>query len=840
MKKDNRGIALISVMILITMLALLAGSLLHLAYLGYSRKATEKKNNENFYCAEAVIDNVKTVLQNAVVSVLDKAEISEEEFAKYAYCKIIDASYANINSIDPNANSDAVNNVREFLFKTVTTYLDKSAGKTVVKRDANSYSGDTSTIIGQALTGVGEFFCVNPTTGDVKIATAENQIGYEVYPGNGGSFSVEGIVLEKTSVRIKGVSVYYVNDQGYTASIKTDIVINAPKYIKFGDAPLGSYTMMAGSGACVVPGTGAAGNGCHESAYIHQEGNAYYGSMDGSLSRNSIMIGTEDGTNVNGVAGNAFLSFDGTNMIFNGDVKVAFSNTLIFTGGDGSKQAQVNVRGFIVLEDGATLLLAPNVNLTCLGIVTSVKYSSGSAVGEVKSYKFVNEKKVEAYNSTTQIEANKLYTAEFEPYTGNNYSYETVSPIYPLSINAVSSSTYYTKYKNNEIDVCELFHKTEKGPGKGGAQDDRYTAINKRQNVYPGVYILNTEQVTENGVTKWKQKDDTTCYNIVQCKIEKGADDTYGWNWKFLNDSDYGTVSTIHCDPTDINLKQVARVEYKVSNSEKYSLDAEVAKLVNVPLYVQAPGGSYGSLSKRAFGYSIEDETTYDEITWDTARTKYASDSYISSMNYESAKVMGAGVKKFTPFYDRSFYDPGLVTPETPSYSDYNIKTSLGTFAANANTLNFNAATDAYPRDSISDTPGMNGLYFVLSKNNIYFHTSRDYVSGIFLSFGYVNYGHNNHACRMISLVDLAKKVSAGPADITNKENDVHEMLAYIGSGIMQRNDSYDGSLNKYIMADNLFKGGIKAFWLMGASDGQQKLDNNGKDLIELDDWNKN
>ena len=88
-KRNERGIALISVMILITVLALLAGSLLHLAYLGYSRKAVEKKNNENFYCAEAVIDTIKTTLQNSVALSIPKADVGQENFSKYAYAAIV-------------------------------------------------------------------------------------------------------------------------------------------------------------------------------------------------------------------------------------------------------------------------------------------------------------------------------------------------------------------------------------------------------------------------------------------------------------------------------------------------------------------------------------------------------------------------------------------------------------------------------------------------------------------------------------------------------------------------------------------------------------------------------
>ena len=66
MRKDNRGIALISVMICATLCLLLSATILRVSILSYRQKAIGKQSASTFYENEVYVDDIKMGLQAKV------------------------------------------------------------------------------------------------------------------------------------------------------------------------------------------------------------------------------------------------------------------------------------------------------------------------------------------------------------------------------------------------------------------------------------------------------------------------------------------------------------------------------------------------------------------------------------------------------------------------------------------------------------------------------------------------------------------------------------------------------------------------------------------------------
>jgi Tfp pilus assembly protein PilX len=64
--RTNRGSAIITVLVAVALVSILGTVLLYMTYTGYKMKATERQSKENFYDAEAAVNEIRTGLQLAV------------------------------------------------------------------------------------------------------------------------------------------------------------------------------------------------------------------------------------------------------------------------------------------------------------------------------------------------------------------------------------------------------------------------------------------------------------------------------------------------------------------------------------------------------------------------------------------------------------------------------------------------------------------------------------------------------------------------------------------------------------------------------------------------------
>lgn len=219
MRKDNRGIALISVMICATLCLLLSATILRVSLLSYRQKAIGKQSASTFYENEVYVDDIKMGLQAKVA----------EAFAESS----------------TTSRTNFVTNFKAQLLADGGTSLDE---KIKLETALTSY-----------LTGYNPSSTIKDIT--VKVDGFTDGDGDTKYFDE----SVAGEIV------IKNVRISYTDlaKGGYISEIKTDIRIRSP-YVSQSTPGGGGYSMFAGSGFS-IPATAA------KPAMLTIEGDIYIG-----------------------------------------------------------------------------------------------------------------------------------------------------------------------------------------------------------------------------------------------------------------------------------------------------------------------------------------------------------------------------------------------------------------------------------------------------------------------------------------------------------------------------------------------------------------------------------
>lgn len=218
--QDNRGIALVSVLIIITLCFLLSGAIMQVSYMALLSRNVSTASANNFYDAEAVVDDMKIELQAVAAAAL---QVSGSQ------------------------------NTAAYVDKVYTMLTTRRADSTITSAEINDILADNLAYYSSDIPGA--VVSIDPTRGGIE-KSADN-----------------------TSVLIKGVIVEYTDpNTGYYSQITTDIRVNAPYYASSESHAVGTYSMFAGSGAELV----ARGENPNEWGNLTQEGNVYIGYMSGT------------------------------------------------------------------------------------------------------------------------------------------------------------------------------------------------------------------------------------------------------------------------------------------------------------------------------------------------------------------------------------------------------------------------------------------------------------------------------------------------------------------------------------------------------------------------------
>lgn len=272
--KDNGGSGLVMVLIMVAFLGILTGILMFTTYIGYQMRLVDKQGKDNFYTAEAVLDEINIGIQTEISDALADA-----------YKKVME-NYSIYET--PEARNDKL---REIYYNNLWASLRQSDS------EGTRYNIDKLRgYISSELLGDGDASLDNFGTYG---AIVESNIGGDVYPlivdPDG-----KGLILQDLKIT-------YVNRNGFVSIITTDMRIALPaiNFAESSSAPdLNKYCVIADNGL-------KAGNTVN------------IGSIEfaGDVYAKSMKLGAQNGSD-----------YTGNDYLFVGDTDISFKASPAETG----------------------------------------------------------------------------------------------------------------------------------------------------------------------------------------------------------------------------------------------------------------------------------------------------------------------------------------------------------------------------------------------------------------------------------------------------------------------------------------------------------------------------
>ena len=305
LKEDDRGIALISVMITVMLSFLLSATIMRVSLLSYLQKGVAKQSTETFYENESFVDDIKMGVQQKVAT-----------------------AFANSSS---KSQTSFLNNFKTALLSAGTP---SASEKTRLETALKSFITNTDTL---------------------KVVSVK-------VDGEGGVlFKQEG----DGEIVIKNVRIEYQDDSkdGYICNIKTDIRIKSPFYMTVPDNDGSDYSFVASNGAVIADGQGSNRN---QWGSLRQNGNVYVGY---TKSTTVVKKGADNKFYIDSATAldlKQYMSYwlTGDRVIINGDIKISNHSNLIFTG----KSLTVRGTIYIDNQNSHLILASTNTKVLCKDI----------------------------------------------------------------------------------------------------------------------------------------------------------------------------------------------------------------------------------------------------------------------------------------------------------------------------------------------------------------------------------------------------------------------------------------------------------------------------------------
>lgn len=286
-KLNNRGSAIVIVIIAMAMIGILATTLLWMAYMNYMIKVADIRNKNSFYTAEEVVEQIMSGLRR------ESAEA-------------VGIAYRDVLSNWDNLKSEAE---RSNVF--MTTYMDTLIDKFKDTSLGASYY-DRSKL--EAYVDAANFprGVPNPT-GGVDVAAWDH--GNALTDPEG---KAEMEVVNNNSIILKNIYVSCTDDQDRVSIVKTDICLDVPKLIFENSGNIDAlyqYCLIGNEGVDVqVPGI------------VKTQGSIYAGTDENG--KGGLQIGLDPKVDPTGVVTKLTME-DALRVVSGGDIKVEPSSSLL-------------------------------------------------------------------------------------------------------------------------------------------------------------------------------------------------------------------------------------------------------------------------------------------------------------------------------------------------------------------------------------------------------------------------------------------------------------------------------------------------------------------------------
>lgn len=199
-KLNNKGAALISVIVVVAFISIIAALALWTSYMNYYMKITDMKSSDNFYSAEGVVEQIKVGLQT----------------------ELSDATGVAYNNVLQRYNEFDVSARESYFYSQIITQLRKDLmGATI-----NEYNIETVRSFVNGEIDEGDIAVINMDNGDTATITCKSPICLLEVNSADNSVILRDVNVAYTSAA-KGVNTY-------TSVINTDFVVKAP-VIDFSD-----------------------------------------------------------------------------------------------------------------------------------------------------------------------------------------------------------------------------------------------------------------------------------------------------------------------------------------------------------------------------------------------------------------------------------------------------------------------------------------------------------------------------------------------------------------------------------------------------------------------------
>lgn len=197
-RRDNRGSAIVIVIIAMAMIGILATTLLWMAYMNYMIKVADVRNKNSFYSAEEVVEQIMAGLQHTTADAVG-----------VAYRDVM-ANWESLGTEDNRYNTFA------------TTYMDTLIEELKSPTEGSGFYNRDKL---KAYVDAGIFQESTDTKGVNK--TAWNNGG----PVGEGLKRPEMEMVNNNSIILHNIYVSYTDDQNRVSIVQTDICIDVPKLI---------------------------------------------------------------------------------------------------------------------------------------------------------------------------------------------------------------------------------------------------------------------------------------------------------------------------------------------------------------------------------------------------------------------------------------------------------------------------------------------------------------------------------------------------------------------------------------------------------------------------------